>query len=117
MYLAEHAVKGVTVNKQNADPVDRIWTSRGEYCDALRNAGYGDLHSRKSPIVVGHILRELKPHHLHTRMTNIVERRKTENIDKENFDRFWRNVSKQAKNYKPSKGVASVRHSDRCSRA
>lgn len=104
LYPVEHAVRGVTVDMQIADPVDRTWTFRRDYCNALRDADYGDLPSHLPHIAIGHILKKLKPHHLYTRMTNIVKWRKNENFEKENFNRFCsREFRGRLKNCKQSR--------------
>lgn len=43
------------------EAVDRVWTLRRDYFNALRNAVYGDFYIFKSHIAIGHTLKRLKP--------------------------------------------------------
>lgn len=40
---------------------DSVRKLRREYCNALRTAGYGDLHVSKPHIAITHVLKRLKP--------------------------------------------------------
>lgn len=65
LYLIEVAVKGVVVHMHIMVAVDSVWMLRRDCCNALRNEGYGDLHIIKTHIAMEHILKTLKPYHVH----------------------------------------------------
>lgn len=83
------------MNMQIADATDRVWTFRRDVCNAIGNAGYGDLHLLKPYVAIRHVLGILKPHQLYKGMADLISWRKDEYFEKENFDRFMQEASKQ----------------------
>lgn len=107
LFLINLAVKNVAMDMQMIESNKRVWTLRRDYCNALRNAGYGDLHIKKPHLAINHILGKLKPHALYKRMNDLISWRKDENFHKENFDRFVREIATQAERIQSEQGVPS----------
>lgn len=50
---------------------------RRDYYDAMRSAGYEDLHGENPKVDIQHFLGKLKPYVLYRRMLEIVKQKKT----------------------------------------
>lgn len=60
--------------------------------------GDRDLHKLRPHLAISHILRRVKPHQLHRRFIDILNKIKGENFHKDNFHRFVREMAAKAEN-------------------
>lgn len=65
---------------QIVEVMDRVCTIKREYCIALRNAGYSDLHIGKTHIAIEHFLEKMKLYSILIRMFDKVTWQKNENF-------------------------------------
>lgn len=96
LYLINEAVKGVSIRMQIIEAAGMVWILRGDYCSALRNAGFRDLHIDKPHIPIEHFLKRLKPYAVHRRMGDIITWRKNKDFHREDSDSFIREAAIQA---------------------
>lgn len=96
--LIRRAVRSKEMDMHIAEPTDRVWTLGKDNFNALKNAGYDDLHTSKTHIAIDHFLKKLNLQQLHKRMLDIIIRRRNDNFHKEILGIFMRETSKQAEN-------------------
>lgn len=58
------------------EAVGRIWIFSREHCNAVDNAGYGNLQIDKLHIAIEQLLKKLKPHGLQKRKVDIINWRR-----------------------------------------
>lgn len=88
LHLVDHKVKTVGMQMHIYEPEDIVWWLSRTYLKALKAAGYGELIESKPHIALQHFLKKLNPTQLYHRMVDIINWKKNENSDKENFDRY-----------------------------
>lgn len=76
LHLVNQDVREVTMNSQIVDATGRVWRFKRNYCNGIRNAGYGDLILQNSYTALRHVLRMLKPLPLYRWMMNLIGWRK-----------------------------------------
>lgn len=62
LHLIEETTKRVNMPMHNVEPEESVWAFSRKYSNALRTAGYGNVHSSQLHIAFTDILKRLRPH-------------------------------------------------------